>query len=53
MGLGERKGLGRGRKRAGKIEGQGYPRVIFEQTLKKEQSGPSTYLTQHPLSIGR
>lgn len=53
MGLGERKGLGRGRKRAGKIEGQGCPRAIFEQTLKKEQSGPSTYLTQHPLPIGR
>lgn len=53
VGLGERKGLGRWRKRAGKIEGQGCPRVIFEQTLKKEQSGPSTYLTQHPLPIGR
>ena len=30
VGLGEREGLGRGRKRAGKIEGLGCPWAIFE-----------------------
>ena len=44
MGLGEREGLGRGRKRAGKIEGLRCPWAIFEYTLKKEHTAPPSPL---------